>query len=83
MELRSRKVKQKAARQQPHARYSRIQHKGRPIRVFYAFDPRRVAILLIGDDKTDDGRFYKKSVPILDELYYMHVADLKRRKLIK
>lgn len=61
----------------------RVQHKGKPIRIFYAFDPRRVAILLIGDDKAGDARFYKKYVPIADELYDVHIAELKRRKLIK
>ena len=29
----------------------RVQHKGDPYRVFYAFDPRRTAILLIGGSK--------------------------------
>ena len=66
-----------------HMRELRVQHKGRPIRIFYAFDPRRVAILLIGDDKTGDNRFYKKFVPLADELYDAHIAELKRRKLIK
>ena len=31
----------------------RIQSQGRPIRVFYAFDPRRSAILLIGGEKPE------------------------------
>jgi hypothetical protein len=35
-----------------HMRELRIQHQGRPYRVLYAFDPRRVAMLLIGGDKT-------------------------------
>lgn len=35
------------------SRWRRIQHRGRPYRVLYAFDPRRVAILLIGGEKTD------------------------------
>ena len=35
-----------------HMRELRIQSHGDPIRVFYAFDPRRVAILLIGGIKT-------------------------------
>ncbi|MGB3642295.1 MAG: type II toxin-antitoxin system RelE/ParE family toxin [Rivularia sp. (in: cyanobacteria)] len=35
-----------------HMRELPIQSGGNPIRVFYAFDPRRVAILLIGGDKT-------------------------------
>jgi hypothetical protein len=29
----------------------RVQHKGEPYRVLYAFDPRRVALLLIGGKK--------------------------------
>ncbi|SMH28006.1 type II toxin-antitoxin system RelE/ParE family toxin [Mesorhizobium australicum] len=35
-----------------HMRELRIQSSGKPLRVFYAFDPRRSAILLIGGDKT-------------------------------
>ena len=35
----------------------RVQSGGRPLRAFYAFDPRRTAILLIGGDKTGDDRF--------------------------
>ena len=35
----------------------RPQHKGKPYRVLYAFDPRRMAILLIGGDKTGNSRW--------------------------
>jgi hypothetical protein len=52
-----------------------IQHRGRPYRVLYAFDPRRSAILLIGGDKT---RWYDTFVPIADKLYDEHLAALKR-----
>jgi hypothetical protein len=41
----------------------RVQSSGKPLRVFYAFDPRRMAILLIGGDKTSDKRFYERMVP--------------------
>jgi hypothetical protein len=41
-----------------HMRELRVQSGGRPVRIFYAFDPRRSAILLIGGDKTGDKRFY-------------------------
>jgi hypothetical protein len=34
----------------------RIQHQGKPIRVFYAFNPLRAAILLIGGSKEGDDR---------------------------
>jgi hypothetical protein len=37
----------------------RVQSGGRPLRIFYAFDPRRTAILLIGGDKTGDNRFMR------------------------
>lgn len=60
-----------------HMRELRIQSDGKPIRVFYAFDPRRSAILLIGGDKTGDGRFYDKMVPIADRLYDIHLEELK------
>ena len=35
----------------------RTQCQGRPLRTFYAFDPRRSAILLIGGDKTGNARY--------------------------
>ncbi len=47
----------------------RIQHKGEPYRVLYAFDPRRVAILLLGGSKTGDDRWYMTKVPKVDEFY--------------
>ena len=40
----------------------RIQSGGRPIRVFYAFDPKRQAVLLLGGDKTGDDRFYQEMI---------------------
>ena len=60
----------------------RIQHQGRPIRVFYAFDPRRTAILLIGGDKTGNDRFYEVFVPIADRLYDEYLEELRREELI-
>lgn len=40
----------------------RVQSKGRPLRVIYAFDPGRDAYLIIGGDKTGDDRFYERIV---------------------
>lgn len=57
-----------------HMRELRIQQGGRPLRVFYAFDPRRRAILLVGGDKTGDTRFYERYVQIADEIYDRHLA---------
>ena len=47
----------------------RVQSGGRPLRAFYALDPRRSAILLIGGDKTGDKRFYETMIPVADRLY--------------
>ncbi len=66
-----------------HMRELRIQSKGNPVRVFYAFDPRRSAILLIGGDKTGNDRFYEQYIPVADRLYDEHIEELKKEGLIK
>lgn len=60
----------------------RTQHKGRPLRTFYAFDPRRCAILLIGGDKRGDDRFYEKMIPLADGLYDEHLEELGNEGMI-
>ena len=62
----------------PNMRELRVQSKGRPLRTFYAFDPRRSAILLIGGDKTGDGRFYERCLPVADRLYDEHLQEIRR-----
>ena len=65
-----------------HMRELRTQHDGRPLRTLYAFDPRRSVILLIGGDKTGDGRWYDTHIPIADRLYDEHLAQLRQEGLI-
>ena len=60
----------------------RVQHKGDPYRIFYAFDPRRAAILLIGGNKAGDNRWYERFVPIADKLYDEHLETLKKEGLL-
>jgi hypothetical protein len=46
----------------------------RTIRVFFAFDPRRVAVLLIGGDKAGrTKRFYRQMVSKADKIYDAHL----------
>lgn len=66
----------------PHLRELRIQHKGKPYRILYAFDPRRVAILLIGGNKVGDDRWYESYVRMADALYDAHMETLKKEGLI-
>jgi hypothetical protein len=58
----------------------RIQHKGRPYRILYAFDPRRAAILLIGGRKTGGKRWYEKYVPLAERIYEEHLKSLKEEE---
>lgn len=62
----------------PQMRELRIQSAGRPLRTLYAFNPVRAAILLIGGDKTGDGRWYEKFVPIADRLFERHLLELRK-----
>jgi hypothetical protein len=60
-----------------HMRELRVQHAGRPYRVLYAFDPRSVALLLIGGDKSGQDRWYEQYVPIADRIYTTHLREIK------
>jgi hypothetical protein len=60
----------------------RTQHQGRPIRTFFAFDPRRTAILLIGGEKTGQRRFCQAMIPIADKLYDDHLQQLSDEGLV-
>lgn len=72
-----------ASSKHDHMRELRLQSGGKPLRGFYALDPRRTAILLIGGDKTGDRRFYQKMIPIADRLYDAYLAELRKEGLIK
>ena len=58
----------------------RIQHKGAPYRILYAFDPTRTAFLLIGGNKKGDKRWYKKNIPHADKIFSAHLSSLKKEK---
>lgn len=64
-----------------HMRELRTQHGGAPYRTLYAFHPVRTAILLIGGDKTGDGRWYEKNIPRADDLYDIHLEELRQEGL--
>ena len=50
----------------------------RQLRVLYAFDPRRAALLLIGGDKTGDPGWYEQFVPLADRLFDEHLRELTK-----
>jgi hypothetical protein len=53
----------------------RIQSQGRPVRVFYAFDPVRQAVLIIGGDKTGDDRFYERMIPLAERIWKEYLDE--------
>jgi len=56
----------------------RIQSHGDPIRILYAFDPRRVAVLLIGGMKSGkEKRFFEEFVQNADKLYEEHLKSVE------
>jgi hypothetical protein len=48
------------------------------LRAFFAFDPKRAAILLIGGDKHGRRGFYEKLIKKADELYREHLRSLRQ-----
>lgn len=64
----------------PNLKELRIQHAGKPLRILFAFDPRRVGYLIIGDDKTGDNRLYEKFVPVAENIYKQHLREIKGKR---
>jgi len=60
----------------PNMKELRTRHSQYVIRILFAFDPRRSAILLIGGDKAGDNRFYERMIPQADRLYQEHLDAL-------
>jgi hypothetical protein len=55
----------------------RVQHRGQPWRVLFAFDPRRKAYLILAGDKTGEPRWYKVHVPKADAIYDRHLREIQ------
>lgn len=65
-----------------HANMKELRGKvdNRYLRVLYAFDPRRTALLLLGGDKTGDSKWYDNFVPIADGLFDQHLKQIARKR---
>jgi hypothetical protein len=59
-------------------REMRAQSGGDPLRMLYAFDSRRTAILLVAGDKTGDDRWYETNVPVADRLFERHLRTIRK-----
>jgi hypothetical protein len=53
------------------------------LRILFAFDPRRTAILLLGGDKTGEWRsWYTRMIPLADDLYEDYLRELRNEGLL-
>lgn len=51
------------------------------VRILFAFDPRRRAILLVAGDKAGNWRrWYTKNIPVADDLFDDHLEKQRRRR---
>jgi len=51
------------------------------IRILFAFDPRRIAVLLTGGDKQDQWqKWYQRAIPKADRLYEKHLAEINKER---
>jgi len=60
----------------PNLKELRVQFRGAPWRILFAFDPNRAAILLVGGNKRGDKRWYKDHVTIAEERFRRHFERL-------
>ena len=58
----------------------RIQFKGDPVRILFAFDLKRRAVLLLGGAKTGDKDWYRRNVPLVDQELTLHLNELEKEK---
>jgi hypothetical protein len=66
-----------------HPNMKELRPRAGNIRILFAFDPRRAAILLIGGDKTDRWReWYAEMVPLADDLYDTYLEELRKEGLL-
>ncbi len=64
----------------PNMKELRAKIEERQLRVLYAFDPKRTALLLIGGDKTGNPKWYEQFVPLADRLFDEHLKELAREE---
>ena len=55
-----------------------MQKDGSPLRAFFAFDPKRQAVLLCGGDKTGDKLFYKRMIELAEKTYETYLKELDK-----
>ena len=64
-----------------HANMKELRPRGGNLRLLFAFDPTRTAIVLVAGDKTDNWtRWYKANIPVADDRYDEHLRQLRAKE---
>lgn len=58
----------------------RVQFKGSPVRILFAFAPDRQAVKLLGGAKTGDERWYRRNLPLADRGFTAHLQEMEQGK---
>ena len=56
----------------------RVQHRGQPLRILFAFTPERTALLLVGGDKSGQRRWYDRAIRQAEAAYREHIESRTR-----
>jgi hypothetical protein len=66
-------------RRSRHANMKELRPLATSIRILFAFDPRRMALLLLGGDKQGEWeRWYEVNIPRADDLFDEHLEALRK-----
>ena len=58
----------------------RVEYKGNPYRILYAFDPKREALLLLGGNKATDKRWYTRAIKQAERIFEAHLKALDKEE---
>jgi hypothetical protein len=58
----------------------RVQYRGDPYRVLYAFDPKRQALLLVGGNKASDKKWYDRMMKLAETIFEAHLEQLRKEE---
>ena len=60
----------------PNLKELRVQHEGKPLRILFVFDPRRIGYLILGGDKTGKDNWYDTFIPVAEKIYQRHLTEI-------
>ncbi len=58
----------------------RVQYRGDPYRILYAFDPKRQALLLVGGNKASDKKWYDRMMKVAETIFEAHLEQLRKEE---